>query len=210
MFVLGITGGIGCGKSTVAAICRDAGLPVIDADELSRQVTAAGGAALTELRELFGPSVLDEQGALNRQRMARLVFSDRNKLDQLSAVIHRHVLDTMRAEVEKLREKKQRAVVLDVPIPVKHGFLDLCDQVWVVWSSDEVRIARLNRRGMGEDEARRRMAMQMSRDEYIALADHVIENDSSLDALRASVEALLIQELKERGVRIRIAGEQDA
>ena len=210
MFVLGITGGIGCGKSTVAAICRDAGLPVIDADELSRQVTAAGGAALTELRDLFGPSVLDEQGALNRQRMARLVFSDRNKLDQLSAVIHRHVLDTMRAEVEKLREKKQRAVVLDVPIPVKHGFLDLCDQVWVVWSSDEVRIARLNRRGMGEDEARRRMAMQMSRDEYIALADHVIENDSSLDALRASVEALLIQELKERGVRIRIAGEQDA
>ncbi|NLM78498.1 MAG: dephospho-CoA kinase [Ruminococcaceae bacterium] len=210
MFVLGITGGIGCGKSTVAAICRDAGLPVIDADELSRQVTAAGGAALTELRELFGPSVLDEQGALNRQRMARLVFSDRNKLDQLSAVIHRHVLDTMRAEVEKLREKKQRAVVLDVPIPVKHGFLDLCDQVWVVWSSDEVRIARLNRRGMGEEEARRRMAMQMSRDEYIALADHVIENDSSLDALRASVEALLIQELKERGVRIRIAGEQDA
>lgn len=210
MFVLGITGGIGCGKSTVAAICRDAGLPVIDADELSRQVTAAGGAALTELRDLFGPSVLDEQGALNRQRMARLVFSDRNKLDQLSAVIHRHVLDTMRAEVEKLREKKQRAVVLDVPIPVKHGFLDLCDQVWVVWSSDEVRIARLNRRGMGEEEARRRMAMQMSRDEYIALADHVIENDSSLDALRASVEALLIQELKERGVRIRIAGEQDA
>lgn len=210
MFVLGITGGIGCGKSTVAAICRDAGLPVIDADELSRQVTAAGGAALTELRELFGPSVLDDQGALNRQRMARLVFSDRNKLDQLSAVIHRHVLDTMRAEVEKLREKKQRAVVLDVPIPVKHGFLDLCDQVWVVWSSDEVRIARLNRRGMGEEEARRRMAMQMSRDEYIALADHVIENDSSLDALRASVEALLIQELKERGVRIRIAGEQDA
>ncbi len=210
MFVLGITGGIGCGKSTVAAICRDAGLPVIDADELSRQETAAGGAALTELRDLFGPSVLDEQGALNRQRMARLVFSDRNKLDQLSAVIHRHVLDTMRAEVEKLREKKQRAVVLDVPIPVKHGFLDLCDQVWVVWSSDEVRIARLNRRGMGEEEARRRMAMQMSRDEYIALADHVIENDSSLDALRASVEALLIQELKERGVRIRIAGEQDA
>lgn len=210
MFVLGITGGIGCGKSTVAAICRDAGLPVIDADELSRQVTAAGGAALTELRDLFGPSVLDDQGALNRQRMARLVFSDRNKLDQLSAVIHRHVLDTMRAEVEKLREKKQRAVVLDVPIPVKHGFLDLCDQVWVVWSSDEVRIARLNRRGMGEEEARRRMAMQMSRDEYIALADHVIENDSSLDALRASVEALLIQELKERGVRIRIAGEQDA
>ena len=210
MFVLGITGGIGCGKSTVAAICRDAGLPVIDADELSRQVTAAGGAALTELRELFGPSVLDEQGALNRQRMARLVFSDRNKLDQLRAVIHRHVLDTMLAEVEKLREKKQRAVVLDVPIPVKHGFLDLCDQVWVVWSSDEVRIARLNRRGMGEEEARRRMAMQMSRDEYIALADHVIENDSSLDALRASVEALLIQELKERGVRIRIAGEQDA
>jgi dephospho-CoA kinase len=205
MFVLGITGGIGCGKSTVAAICRDAGLPVIDADELSRQVTAAGGAAIAELKELFGHSVVDENGALNRQRMARIVFGNKKTLDQLSTIVHRHVLEAMRSEVDKLKDKKQRAVVLDVPIPVKHGFLDLCDQVWVVWASEAVRIARLSRRNMGEEEARRRMAMQMSRDEYIALADHVIENDGTLDELRQAVETLLVDELKERGIRIKMA-----
>lgn len=204
MFVLGITGGIGCGKSTVAALCRDAGLPVIDADELSRQVTAAGGAALPELVERFGASIVDASGALDRARMARLVFQDRRALDALSAIVHTFVLDAIRQMVTRMEERRQRAVVLDVPIPVKHGFLDLCSQVWVVWADDDTRMQRLRQRGMDETEARRRMAMQMSRDEYVAIADQVIENDGSLDDLKAKVHELLVQELKERGIRIRI------
>ena len=152
MFVLGITGGIGCGKSTVAGFCQEAGLPVIDADALSHQVTAAGGSALPELVELFGSGIMDEEGALNREKMARLVFRDKRSLDLLSEVVHKHVIRSMREQVETLRESKQRAVVLDVPIPVKDGFLDLCDQGWVVWSSDEVRLDRLKRRGMVADE----------------------------------------------------------
>jgi dephospho-CoA kinase len=204
MFVLGITGGIGSGKSTVAAICREAGLPVIDADELSRQVTAPGGAAIPELTELFGTGIIDEAGALDRQKMARLVFRNRKALDQLSAVVHRHVLDAIREQVDKLAAGKQRAVVLDVPIPVKHGFLDLCSQVWVVWADESIRKERLNRRGMEEEEAVRRMSMQMSRDDYVAIADQVIENDGTLDELREKVRELLILELKERGIKIQL------
>ncbi len=204
MFVLGITGGIGCGKSTVAALCRDAGLPVIDADELSRQVTAAGGAALPELIERFGDAIVDAKGSLDRARMARLVFQDRRALDDLSAIVHKYVLDAIRQQVTRMDERRQRAVVLDVPIPVKHGFLDLCSQVWVVWAKEETRLERLRQRGMDETEAKRRMAMQMSRDEYVAIADQVIENDTSLDDLKAKVNDLLVQELKERGIRIRI------
>ena len=202
MFVLGMTGGIGCGKSTVAAICKEAGLPVIDADELSRKVTSTEGAAIPELIEVFGQSVIDEKGALDRQKMAQIAFHDKKALDKLSAIVHRYVLEEMQKEVKRLAEAGEKAVVLDVPIPVKHGFLDLCDQVWVVWADDSSRIERLSRRGMSEAEARRRMAMQMSREDYLALADHVIENNDSLEALRQNVLSLLTKELKERGIRI--------
>lgn len=202
MFVIGITGGIGCGKSTAAQICREAGLPVIDADELSRQVTAAGGAALSEIIEKFGAGAVDSQGALDRQIMARKVFQDHRSLDQLSAIIHRHVLEQLGQKVQKLAEKKSRAVVLDVPIPVRHGFLDICDQVWVIWASDTARLERLASRGMDEGEARRRMAMQMTREEYTELADHVIENDGSREDLAVRIMNLLQAELGQRGIRI--------
>jgi dephospho-CoA kinase len=205
MFVIGITGGIGCGKSSVAQICREAGLPVIDADELSRQVTAAGGVAMPEIIEKFGAGLVDGQGALDRQAMAKKVFHDHRALDQLSAIVHRYVLEQMGLQVQKLAEKKTRAVVLDVPIPVKHGFLDICDQVWVVWASDAVRIARLAGRGMDEKEAKRRMAMQMTKDEYTALASHVIDNDGSYEELTSQIQELLQSELGQRGIRIKPA-----
>lgn len=202
MFIIGITGGIGCGKSTVADICRKAGVPVIDADELSRTATAPGGVAIDELREQFGDRVISADGGLDRKVMAGLAFKNHRALDQLSAIVHRHVVDMMQEQVEKLTRLKTRACVLDVPIPVKNGFLDVCDQVWVVWASDETRVERLHRRGMDDDEARRRMRMQMTREEYTALADHVIENDGDLDRLERIVFELLEDELGQRGIRL--------
>lgn len=203
MFIIGITGGIGCGKSTAARICREAGLPVIDADELSRQVTSAGGAAMAAIIEQFGSGSVDSKGALDRQVMAKKVFQNHRALDQLSSIVHRHVLEQIALEVKKLEQKKTRAVVIDVPIPVKHGFLDLCDQVWVIWANDEVRLARLAGRGMDETEARRRMAMQMTKQEYLDLADHVLENDGSEAELKSRIRDLLTSELGQRGIRIK-------
>lgn len=203
MFVIGITGGIGCGKSTVAAICQEAGLPVVDADVLSREVTAAGGTAIPAIIEIFGFGVIDENGALDRTAMANKVFQNRRALDKLSRIVHEHVVARMRLKVEALERQKQRAAVLDVPIPVKNGFLDLCDQVWVVWASDEQRLQRLLRRGMNEEEALRRMNMQMTKDEYIALADQVLDNDADIETLSRKVRNLLSEELGSRGIRIR-------
>lgn len=203
MFIIGITGGIGCGKSTAARICREAGLPVIDADELSRQVTSAGGAAMTAIIEQFGSGSVDSKGALDRQVMAKKVFQNHRALDQLSSIVHRHVLEQIALEVKRLEQKKTRAVVIDVPIPVKHGFLDLCDQVWVVWASDEVRLSHLAGRGMDETEARRRMAMQMTKQEYLDLADHILENDGSEAELKSKIRDLLTSELGQRGIRIK-------
>lgn len=201
MFVIGITGGIGCGKSTVAGICDKAGLPVIDADTLSREVTAAGGKAIPEIREAFGNGVIAADGSLDRKAMAKIVFREHCRLDELSRIVHRQVIERMRAGVKEHAKKKTKALVLDVPIPVKEGFIDLCDQIWVVWTSDENRLERLQARGMDEEEARRRMDMQMTQEEYLKLADRVLENDGSLNDLLEKVLALMEKELSPRGIR---------
>jgi dephospho-CoA kinase len=201
MFIIGITGGIGCGKTTVAQLCSQAGLPVIDADALSREMTATGGAAIEPIMAQFGKAVLGPDGALDRARMAKLVFNDRNKLDQLSAIVHREVIAETVRQIEQQKARKTKALVLDVPIPVREGFLDTCDQIWVVWAADDIRVSRLRGRGMPEAEARRRMAMQMNREEYTTIADHVIENDGDYLALVREVESLLKQELGLRGIR---------
>ena len=201
MFVIGVTGGIGCGKSEVANICRDYGLNIIDADEISRNVTTSHGAAIAEIEQVFGKKMITEDGSLNRKAMSDLVFKNKRSLDQLSSIIHKYVVEEMRNQVETLKKKKCKAVVLDVPIPVKNGFLDICDQVWVVWADDELRISRLNQRGMTTVDARRRIKSQMTKEDYEAIADKTILNNDSLDTLRKNVVLLLDEELHMRGIK---------
>ena len=202
MFVLGVTGGIGSGKSTVSGYFRDKGVQVLDADEISRQVTDVGGVALPEIAELLGSRAITSKGALNRSYVASLVFSEKNKLDKLSSIIHRYVLSTIGEEIAKAAEKKVKLIVLDVPIPVRHGFVDVCNQIWVVSASDPVRLERLEGRGMDRDDAKKRMAMQMTREEYEELGDVILVNDGTLEELYAQIDKAVKSELNERGIRI--------
>jgi len=201
MFVIGITGGIGTGKTKVADIFRSRGARVLDADEISREVTGVGGAALPEIRSLLGNKAVDSDFSMNRKYVASLVFSDRTKLDQLSKIIHRHVLDQIAVELEAEREKGTKLIILDVPIPVRRGFLDLCNQVWVVSTDENIRLDRLIARGMDIEDAKRRMSMQMTREEYEDIADIVICNDGTEEDLLREVEHIAAQ-LHERGIRI--------
>jgi dephospho-CoA kinase len=201
MFIIGITGGIGSGKTTVANICGQTGLPVLDADQISRDATAAGGSAIPAITDLFGQAMLNQDGSLDREKMASLVFKDRKSLDKLSAIIHRQVLTEISIAIDRYQEKGVKAIFLDVPIPVKQGFLDRCDQVWVVRADDPVRIRRLTERGMSEEEARRRIAMQMTDAEYQAIGDRIIENNRDYASLHAQVRELIGQELGQRGIR---------
>ena len=155
MFVIGITGGIGCGKSTVAALCQEAGIPVLDADRISRAATAPGGRAIADIKTAFGSGVIDAEGGLDRAKMAKQVFRNKQILDELSAIVHRIVLEDIGQTLHVWTEKRVKAAVLDVPIPVRHGFLDRCNQVWVIWSAETIRLERLRERGMSEAEARR-------------------------------------------------------
>ena len=202
MFVLGVTGGIGTGKSTVSGYFRDKGVEVLDADEISRKVTDVGGVALPEIAELFGPRAITANGALNRKYVASLVFTEKKKLDKLSAIVHHYVLTTIGEEIAKAAERKVKLIVLDVPIPVKHGFVDVCNQILVVSSNDEIRLERLVLRGMDRDDARKRMAMQMTREEYEELADRVLVNDGTIDELYDQIDKYVKEELNERGIRI--------
>lgn len=201
MFVLGITGGIGSGKSTVSGILAEKGLTVLDADEISRAVTAPGGRAMPEIAATFGNKVVTANGALNRRVMSDIAFSDKKKLDDLSTIIHRHVFEQIDETLAKEKEKGAKCVVLDVPIPV-NKFRELCDQIWVVTCDKDVRLARLQKRGMDKDEAERRIAVQMTDDEYCELGDHSIDNSWDIDDLRDKVEVLIREQLHERGIRI--------
>ena len=202
MFVLGITGPIGSGKSTVSKIFADKEILVLDADQISRDVTAAEGAAIDEIEEAFGPKAISSDRSLNRKYMADVVFKDNRKLDQLSSIIHKHVFIVMDKALEEQKKLKTKLVVLDVPIPVNKGFVDHCDQIWAVTCEDHIRLERLIDRGMTKEDALRRIAVQMTNDEYAALGDHVIDNSGTPDELNKAVSALIKTELNERGIRI--------
>ncbi|MBR5182561.1 MAG: dephospho-CoA kinase [Clostridiales bacterium] len=201
MFVLGITGGIGSGKSTVSGILRDKGLLVLDADEISRKVTEPGGKAIPAIAEEFGPRAIGTGGVMNRKAVSQIVFSDKKKLDVLSSIIHRYVFEEMEEQVEKEKEKGTKCVVLDVPIPVTR-FTDMCDQIWVVTCDKDVRLARLAKRGLDKEEANRRIDMQMSDDEYCSLGDFSIDNSWDMESLNDKVERLIKEQLHSRGIRI--------
>ena len=201
MFVLGITGGIGSGKSTVSRILEDRGLLVLDADEISRQVTAAGGKAVPVIAELFGPRAVLSDGSMNRKYVSGIVFEDKQGLDMLSSIVHKYVFAEMEERLGREREKGTKCVVLDVPIPV-NKFVDLCNQIWVVTCDIDVRLARLEKRGMPKDEALRRIEMQMTDDEYCELGDFAIDNSWDLDELNSKVDKLIKEQLHERGIRI--------
>ena len=202
MFVLGITGPIGSGKSTVSKYFAEKEILVLDADQISRDVTAAEGAAIDEIEAEFGPKAILSNRSLNRAYMADVVFKDNRKLDQLSAIIHKQVFIVMDKVLEEQKKLKTKLVVLDVPIPVNKGFVDHCDQIWAVTCEDHIRLARLLDRGMSKEDALRRIAVQMTNDEYAALGDHVIDNSGTIDELNEQIEKLIKTELNERGIRV--------
>ncbi|MBO7452487.1 MAG: dephospho-CoA kinase [Clostridiales bacterium] len=201
MFVLGVTGGIGTGKSTVSGILRNRGLLVLDADKISRDVTDVNGIANQEISEVFGARSI-KGGALDRKYISSIVFNDKTKLDILSSIIHKYVLKYIADQLESERTKGTKCVVLDVPIPVKKGFVDKCNQIWVITCETETKLKRLIDRGMTLDDAKRRIAMQMTDEEYLSIGDIEVNNSGTFEELYEKVDKLIIEQLHERGIRI--------
>ena len=187
LLTVGLTGGIGSGKSSVSARLAVLGAVVIDADRIAREIVEPGEPALTAIHQRFGDAVISVDGTLKRQDLAEIVFNDPKALADLNAIMLPRIAARTHAEQEAAPE--DAVVVHDSPLLVEQGLDDAYDVILVVDCPDDVRIDRLvSQRGMTEIDARARMAAQASRDDRLAVADFVIENDGSPDELRHRVD----------------------
>lgn len=189
MLKIGVTGGLGSGKTAVSQAFARLGVPVIDTDEISRALTATEGAALPMLREAFGDSIFNADGTLNRNALRALILNDRAAKSRLESVLHPMILHEVTNQLARLNAPY---VMIVVPLLVESGgYLDMLDRVLVVDCSEETQIQRaLARGGWDESEIRAMMAKQVSRQVRLKLADDVINNDGGMDALTAQVAAL--------------------
>ena len=191
MRLIGLTGGIATGKSTVAQILRRLGLPVIDADALAHEVTAAGSPAVAAIAADLGPQFVRPDGALDRPRLAERVFADHTLLERLNAIVHPRVRALMAERVEDLHAAGAQVVVLDVPLLLESRAAYDVDVVWLVYAPESQQIERLMaRNGLSLAQAELRIRAQMPIEEKRMLADVVIDNSGDLGALETQVEAL--------------------
>ncbi|MFE0448911.1 dephospho-CoA kinase [Streptomyces fungicidicus] len=199
MLKVGLTGGIGAGKSEVSRLLVEHGAVLIDADRVAREVVEPGTPGLAAVVDAFGDEILTADGALDRPKLGSLVFADPEKLAVLNAIVH-PLVGARSRELEEAAAV-DAVVVHDVPLLTENGLAPLYDLVIVVDASPETQLDRLvDRRGMTAQDARARMAAQASREERRAIADIVIDNDVPLDALRRRVEDVWSQ-LEDRASR---------
>jgi dephospho-CoA kinase len=185
---IGLTGGIASGKSTVAALFAELGVPIIDTDAIAHELTAPGSPVLPEIERLFGPGLLTDTGALDRQKLRGLVFSDADKRRQLESLLHPLI---RREALARAEQSDAPYVLLAVPLLFESGFNRLVDRSLVVDCPETAQIERLKRRdGSDETEARNILAAQMQREQRLAAADDVIDNSSDQASLRGQVAAL--------------------
>ena len=188
MLRIGLTGGIGSGKSTVAALFAQHGAPIIDTDEISRALTAPGQPAVAAIIQAFGPAVQASAAALDRAALREIVFRDQSKRRLLERILH----PLIRREVERRLEGLHAPyVVIVAPLLIESGFADLVDRILVVDAKEEDQIRRVQQRsGLTEPEVRRILAAQLDRQARLAHADDVIVNDADIAHLAQAVQRL--------------------
>ena len=189
--VIGITGGIGAGKSSASAILGELGAFVIDADKAAHEVYLPDTPAWREIVAAFGEEVLADDRTIDRRKLGPRVFADPAALQTLNGILHGKIFAYVQGQIAYVRRTEAaRVVAVEAAVLLEAGWQALVDELWVVVAPVEVAIARLrDDRGVSEDQARARIAAQMSNDDRIAHADTVIHNAASLDALRDAVTA---------------------
>lgn len=190
MRVLGLTGGIGSGKSLVTRFFRELGADVIDADQLAREVVEPGQPALEEIKQSFGAQVLLPDGHLDRGKLASIIFSDPSARERLNAITHPRIRERMAEELAS-RVADQGLLILDIPLLYENDRQHQVETVIVVWVDHATQLARLIRRdGLSPREAEERIAAQMPLDQKRARADEVIDNSGTPEHTRDQVEAV--------------------
>jgi dephospho-CoA kinase len=189
VLLVGLTGGIASGKSTVSAMLAERGAEIVDADLVARQVVLPGTPAWHKIRDHFGPGVLRPDGQVDRQALADVVFRDRAKLALLNEITHPEIFERIAEGLERC-SGRDAVVVLDAALLLETGLADGVDVVVVVNAPREVQLARLHAKGLAPGDAEARIAAQLPVGERLARADHVVDNAGSVEELGARVDEL--------------------
>ena len=189
MLLVGLTGGIASGKTTVSAMLAERGAEVIDADHITRQVVMPGTPAWCKIRDHFGPGVLHPDGQLDRQALADIVFADKSKLALLNEITHPAIFARIADRLEA-HHAQDVVVILDAALLIEAGLAEGVDVVIVVHSPREIQVERLAAKGVGSQDARNRIAAQLEPEKRLARADIVIDNSGSLEDLGRQVDKL--------------------
>ncbi|WP_330893437.1 dephospho-CoA kinase [Candidatus Deferrimicrobium sp.] len=192
MRVFGLTGNIGSGKSTVAAMLREAGIPVLDADRISREVTVPGGRAYDDVVQTFGRGIVRDDGSIDRKRLGEIVFSDPGLRERLERITHPAILETMKEAIAGLDREGHRAAVVEAALIHESGRKGLFERVISVTCDRETALSRLTARdGMSRSEAEARLLAQMDGDRKAGASDYVIDNSGDIESTRRQVVALV-------------------
>jgi dephospho-CoA kinase len=191
MLRLGLTGGIASGKSAVAAMLRELGFSVLDADSLAHKLIEPGQSAYEEVLREFGSTITDREGRVDRSRLGALVFADRTKLDRLNAIVHPRVAEVVLHQFDEWQRNGTRdAAFVEAALLIESGIHKHLDGLVVAWCRPEQQLERLAARGLSQDEAHRRIAAQMPVEEKLRLATEKIDCSGTLGETRQQVEAL--------------------
>ncbi|EPF15151.1 dephospho-CoA kinase [Bacillus cereus BAG1O-3] len=190
--VIGLTGGIASGKSTVSEMFRELSIPVIDADVIAREVVEQGKPAYNKIVEVFGAEVLQQDGELDRPRLGSIVFYNEEKRLQLNKIVHPAVREEMNRQKEMYIKEGVQAVVLDIPLLFESKLTSLVDRILVVAVKPHTQLERLMKRNnFSEEEATARIQSQMPLEEKVENADEVINNDGTIMGTKTQLQVIL-------------------
>jgi dephospho-CoA kinase len=191
MKVIGLTGGIGSGKSTVSQMLAELGAVVLDADKVGHEAYQPGTVVWKEVVAAFGQKVVAADGSIDRKKLGAIVFGDPAALERLNGIMHPRMHEMMAARIEEYRRQGVKVVVLEAAILLEAGWVSLADEVWLTVASESAVVQRAKERtGLPEEQIRSRIRSQLSNEEREKQAKVVISNDGSLDELRAKVVEL--------------------
>ncbi len=190
--IIGLTGGIATGKSTVAKMMREKGLPIIDADLISRQVVEPGEKAYKEIVKTFSKSILNENLTIDRKKLGAMIFNDKSKRERLNNIVHPAVREEMKQKAKRYLESGNETVVMDIPLLVESKLHHMVDRVLLVYIPEELQLERLLKRdNAGKEDALNRIQSQIPIEEKKTEADEIIYNDGTLQNTKEQLERIL-------------------
>lgn len=197
MFVIGLTGNTGSGKSIVAKCLQRHNMLVIDSDKIAHEIIKKGKPAYNELITIFGQTLLDEDFEINRKKLGDIVFSDRKKLDQLTKCTHKHIIIEIKNIINCNKDNESiKGLVIDAPLLIEAGLDKIVDEVWVVYSDTQIRLDRIiDRDHITREQAHNRINSQMKWEELSKYADVIIINNSTVENVINQVNTVLASKL---------------